>query len=76
MGEDMQDLLNSIENSYEMSWLTLIYKDPDIEKEYQQHLWPGNNNLAMVTLYQFMITFLSVIVLSSIKYAKVTLDIK
>ena len=33
--EDMQDLLNSIENSYEMSWLSLVYKDPDIEKEYQ-----------------------------------------
>jgi len=30
----MQELLNSLENSYEMSWLTLVYKDPDIEEEY------------------------------------------
>jgi len=35
MGEEMQDLLSSLENSYEMSWLTLLYKDPHIEKEYQ-----------------------------------------
>jgi hypothetical protein len=34
MEKDLEDLLSSLENSYEMSWLTLVYKDPDIEKEY------------------------------------------
>jgi hypothetical protein len=34
MQEEMQDLLSSLENSYEMSWLSLVYKDQEIEREY------------------------------------------